>query len=35
MDMRRYDDAAKETNVTLTDLQYYREKLTKLLQQKQ
>ena len=35
MDMRQYDDAAKETNVTLTDLQYYKEKLTKLLQQKQ
>jgi 2-amino-1-hydroxyethylphosphonate dioxygenase (glycine-forming) len=34
LDMRRYDDAAKETNVTLTDLQYYREKLIKLLQQK-
>ena len=31
LDMRRYDDAAKETNVKIKDLQYYREKLTKLL----
>ena len=35
LDMRRYDDAAKETNIKIKDLQYYREKLTKLLQQYQ
>ena len=35
LDMRRYDDAAKETNVKLTDLQYYKEKLLKLLLQQQ
>ena len=35
LDMRRYDDAAKETNIKIKDLQYYKEKLTKLLQQYQ
>ena len=35
LDMRQYDDAAKETNINIKDLQYYREKLTKLLQQYQ